>query len=585
MQFLNRISLRKKLQIYLSVFLLVSLLFLVVFFVFQYNSLLTDEHDRMISDAGSASTRIVGSMSILKRIQTQAAEDTDMLKFVTAVNQTGGREYTTKISQLFVDTLELQETMPGSILRVAKDCSTMNAYQFFSMTQQEVLEKPWLDPEIMEARNYGRVYWARGDLDGSDCLICYSGYYRTTRPFGLQAVVMYGIPTAYVSNMLYENHDNAEMILVSQDRKIVLGNDRLGLSADTISAIARQDSRWVTVNEKRYMVASIPVFSEVLGTSWDFVVLKDPSAFQNESIRMIILWMGVLIALFVLLTLLNGSVTRHIMQRCRTVMDNIHRIAAEKYTENNLLDGQDEFSQINNELIRLSTHLDRLITDEYKRTMLLQQEQIASLQNQINPHYIVNTLEAIRMKLLIQGEKESSQMVQYLAESLRTYAWEPRSQVTIREEIDFLERYMALQNFRFLNPISYYIDVDDSLLNLSIPHFILQPLIENAIIHGFKNKIEKPHLEISFVLDEGDLYIVISDNGLGMNEETLQRLQYHMNPENYQMHSGQGSIGVLNVYWRIKLLYGDNCHMQVRSKEGYGTEIEIRLKTKKSEAL
>ena len=585
MQFLNRMSLRRKLQIYLSVFLFISLLFLVVFFVFQYNSMLTEEHDRMIVDAGATSTQLIGTMSMMKRIQTQAAEDTDMLKFVTTVNETGGREYTAKISQLFVDTLELQDTMTAGVLRVAKDCRTMNAYQVFSMTLQEILEKPWLDQEILNAKNYGRVYWASGDLDGTECLICYSGYYKNTRPFDLQAVVVYGTPITSVSNMLYKNNDNSEMMLVSSDGRTVVGNDRLALPLQELSQLAEQDGRWITFNETRYMVASVPVFSEVVGVGWHVIALRDPNAFQSESIQVMLLWMAALVLLFILLTLLNGSVTRHIVSRCRTVMDNIHQITAEKYTENKLLDGQDEFSQINNELIRMSAHLDRLITNEYKRTMLLQQEQIASLQNQINPHYIVNTLEAIRMKLLIQGEKESSQMVQYLAESLRTYAWEPRSQVTIREEITFLERYMALQNFRFLNPITYYIDVDESLLDRSIPHFILQPLIENAIIHGFKNKIEKPHLEISFVLDEEDLYIVISDNGLGMEEETLQKLRDNMTREQHQMHSGQGSIGVLNVYWRIKLLYGEDCHMQVRSKKGYGTEIEIKLSAKKSEAL
>lgn len=573
---MNRISLRNKLQIYLSVFLLVSLLFLVIFFVFQYDAMLTDEHDRMIADAGSSSTQIVSTMAILKRIQAKAAEDTDMLKFVTTVNQSGGREYTAKLSDIFVETLELQDTVTGGVLRVAKDCRTMNAYQVFSMTLQEVLEKPWLDPEILKPQNYGRVYWARGDLDGIECLICYSGYYQATRPFDLEAVILYGIPVSMISSTLYNNSENTEMMLISADGRTVLGNDRLEMDSERLLQIAQQDGRWISVDGSRYMVASVPVYSEVVGVGWSMVALQASRNFQNESVQVILLWMLALIGLFILLTLLNGSVTRHIVSRCRTVMDNIQRITAEKYTDNQPLDGQDEFSQINNELIRMSTHLDRLITDEYKRTMLLQQEQIASLQNQINPHYIVNTLEAIRMKLLIQGEKESSQMVQYLAESLRTYAWEPRSQVTIREEITFLERYMALQNFRFINPITYYIEVDDALLDLTIPHFILQPLIENAIIHGFQNRIEKPHLEISFVLDE-DLYIVISDNGLGMEEETLQKLQENMNREQHRMHSGQGSIGVLNVYWRIKLLYGDNCHMQVRSKKGYGTEIEIKL--------
>lgn len=100
-------------------------------------------------------------------------------------------------------------------------------------------------------------------------------------------------------------------------------------------------------------------------------------------------------------------------------MDKIHRIAAERYAESDPLNGQDKFAQINNELIRLPAHLDRLITDEYKRTLLLLQEQISSLQNQINP-------------------------------------------------------------------ITYYIEADEALLNLSIPHFILQPLIENAIVMALK---------------------------------------------------------------------------------------------------
>lgn len=579
MQFLNRISLSKKLQIYLSVFLLVSLLFLVVFFVFQYNTLLTDVHSQMTADGNTASTRLVGTMSVMKILQAQAAQDTDMRQFVTTYHYGVSREYTAKISELYMRTLELQENMPGSVLRLAKDCRTMNAYPVFSMTLQEVLEKPWLDPKILKALNVGEVFWARGDLDGSQCLICYSGLYENSKPFELAMVVMYGIPIGQINSLLYKDQDNADVLLVSPDYNTVIGNERLSLPRDAVEELIKLPAgNRFEFNGNRYMVSSMPVSGTDIGLEgWHFVVLRNPQSFQNDSIQVMLLWMGALIVLFVVLTLLNSSVTRHIVSRCRTVMDNIHRITAEKYTENKPLDGQDEFSQINNELIRLSTHLNRLITDEYKRTLLLQQEQIASLQNQINPHYIVNTLEAIRMKLLIQGEKESSQMVQYLAESLRTYAWEPHSQVTIREEITFLERYMALQNYRFINPITYYIEVDDSLLNLSIPHFILQPLIENAIIHGFKNKIEKPHLEISFVLDEGDLYIVISDNGLGMEEEILQKLQERMGREQHQMHSGKGSIGVLNVYWRIKLLYGENCHMQVRSKKGYGTEIEIKL--------
>lgn len=587
MNFLNRVPLGKKLQIYLSVFLVVCLLFLLFFFSFQYNALLNEEYEQMRADGFALSSRLLADMTVQYTLQTQVAENREMFEFVTTVHYGVSREYSSRISDYFMEAFRIEETLSGSVLRLAKDCTTMNAYPAFSMTLQEVLEKPWLDPDILKLDSIQRVFWARGDLDGSECLICYSGLYKTTKPYDLQMVVMYGIPIGKINNILYNSADNAEILMVSPDFETVIGNDKLSIPPDILKELTDQEtSKRVDINGKRYMASSMSLSGSDIGLNdWKVIVVRDPQSFSGDSVRIILLWICALFVLFVGLTLLNSSVTRHIVKRCRTVMGNIHRIAAEQYTGNDPLDGQDEFSQINEELIRLSAHLDRLVTDEYKRIMLLQQEQIASLQNQINPHYIVNTLEAIRMKLLIQGESESSQMVQYLAESLRTYAWEPRSQVTIREEIDFLERYMMLQNYRFINKITYYIEVDDSLLELSIPHFILQPLIENAILHGFKNKIQNPHLEISFVLDEEDLYIVISDNGLGMDQETLEKLQARMGQEEHQMHSGQGSIGILNVYWRIKLLYGDRCHMQVKSKEGYGTEIEIRLQTKKREAL
>lgn len=580
MKFLDKVSLSGKLQIYLSVFLAVCLLFLLVFFVFQFNALVTAEQEQMLADAAAVSSRLLSSMTVQHTLLTQVAEDTQMRDFVMIEDFYSGIDHSATIGALFLKYLQIESTMSGGVLRVAKDSRTMNAYPVFSMTLQETLQKEWLDPKILDPINYQRVFWAVGDLDGSDCLICYRGIFDARE---LTMVVLLGIELNQINNILYNGNSNADMLMVSPDLRTVVGNGKLEMSADMVAGLLAEDADgWTTVDERRYMVSTMQVSGGEIGVdNWRFAVVRDPQSFSHDSVKILLIWMAALVSLFVLLTLVNRAVTRHIVRRCYTVVDNIKRIAAERYTENSPLEGQDEFAQINEELVRLSTHLDRLITDEYKRTMLLQQEQITSLQNQINPHYIVNTLEAIRMKLLIQGEEESSRMVQYLAESLRTYAWDPRSMVTIREELDFLERYMTLQNYRFLNKITYHVEIEPEILTEKIPHFILQPLIENAIQHGFKNMIEHPHLEISFVPDEEELYIIVSDNGLGMSEEKLAALQARMQEEQHQIHSGKGSIGILNVYWRIKLLYGDRCYMQVKSKEGYGTEIEIKLQVKK----
>jgi len=397
---------------------------------------------------------------------------------------------------------------------------------------------------------------------------------------------MLGIEMSQINSILYSGHSNADVLMVSPGAATVVGRNKLSLSTEKLTQLQQnRTSTWAAVQDEYYMFSSISVSGTGIGVeNWRFLVLRDPRTFSHDSLMIMLVWLFVLVTLFVGLTLVNRFVTRHILSRCHVVVENIKRISMEEFTGSQRLDGQDEFAQINQELNSLADHLDRLITNEYKRTLLLQQEQIASLHNQINPHYIVNTLEAIRMKLLVQGEKESSLMVQYLAESLRTYAWNPRSMVTIREELEFLERYMKLQNYRFLNQITYHVEVDEQTLSVHIPHFILQPLIENTIQHGFKNIVKDPYLEISFVPDEEYLYIIISDNGLGMDEETLQTLQTRMQAEQHQSHSGHGSIGILNVYWRIKLLYGQDCNMKVKSKRGYGTEIEIKLNIRKGEA-
>ena len=100
-------------------------------------------------------------------------------------------------------------------------------------------------------------------------------------------------------------------------------------------------------------------------------------------------------------------------------------------------------------------------------------------------------------------------------------------------------------------------------------------------MHGFRHKIKKPHLDISFVRSGDALYIKVSDNGFGMDEQTLTKLQARMQAPEPNLHSGEDSIGLMNVYWRLKLLYGQDCGMQITSKPDYGTEVEMMLNLRK----
>lgn len=603
MKFLDQLPLAKKLSVYLAVFVVVSVLFLAVFFLFQYKTYQTDALNQMKTESAAVTAQIHSDMKVQKTLLEQVASDAELRTFVRQWHDTPNSGYQKTADRVLRRLLDIRKTLDGSRLLVANNNSTIQSEEIFRMTVEEFLAHPWVDSRIEDPSQTQPVYWACGSLQSgvNDWLICYQGHYSATSPYGLEMVAILAVPASRIEEMLDRQSDSTEFLLTGIPGQGVLGNEKLGLTEEEISLCTEASAgELVRLASGSYTVVPTPFSDEEMYlTGGQFLALQDPDDVKDSFRGMAILWAAALLSLLGALAVLTRNVTRHIIFRNKTVMKHIARIAAEDFTVSSELEGNDEFYLINEELNGLSVRLKRLITDDYKNTMALQQaaiekqqlqleyqqEKIVALQNQINPHYIVNTLEAIRMKLLIQGERESSEMVLYLTESLRTYAWTPHSVVTLREELAFLDRYLILQNYRFLNKITYHVEVDDALLDVELPHFLLQPLIENAIQHGFKNMVAQPHLELSILAEEEDLYLVLSDNGLGMEEEALQALRRRMEEDDFSTPVGGASIGVLNVCRRIKLLYGKDCGLSIKSKPGYGTEIEIRLKRTRKEGL
>ncbi len=601
MKFLDQLPLAKKLSLYLAALVIVSVLFLAVFFLFQSNSYQTESLDQMKTESAAATAQLQSDMKVQQTLLEQVASDAELRSFVRQRYDEPNSGYQKTADRLLRQLLDIRKTLEGSKLLVVNDNSTIQSEEIFRMNIREFLENPWVDPAIKEPSQSQAVYWACGMLQGSSqWLICYQGLYSSVKPYGLEMVAVLAVPVSRIEEMLYRQSEETGFVLAGMPGGGVVGTHPDMTEMDLQACMQAQSGDRVQTKSGSYMVVRTPFsVEEITLTGCQFLALREQSQIYRGFQGMAILWAVVLLTLLGTLAVLTRNVTRHIIRRNRVVMQHIGRIASEDFSISNELKGKDEFYLINEELNGLAVRLKRLITDDYKNTLALQQaaiekqqlqlefqqEQIVALQNQINPHYIVNTLEAIRMKLLLQGERESSEMVLYLTESLRTYAWTPQSVVTLREELEFLDRYLMLQNYRFLNKITYHVEADESLMTVELPHFLLQPLVENAIQHGFKNMVAQPHLELSVLAEGEDLYIMLSDNGLGMEPEALQILQKRMEEDDFSTPIGGTSIGVLNVCRRIKLLYGQDCGLTVKSKPGYGTEIEIRLKRTRKEGL
>lgn len=225
-------------------------------------------------------------------------------------------------------------------------------------------------------------------------------------------------------------------------------------------------------------------------------------------------------------------------------------------------------------------------------TATKKQAQYLALQNQINPHFLYNTLEGIRSEALIAGMETISDMTEALATFFRYTISNLENLVTVEDELSNIENYYFIQQFRFEDrinlEIAYNKEDKDDLFSLNIPKLILQPIVENAIFHGIERKLGKGHIKIALEHTQNRLIINVKDDGFGIEEVILRQLNEKLSVfslENEGLEKGKkGGIAIINVNNRIKLLFGEEYGVYIYSTPNIGTDVEITLpKLRKTE--
>ncbi len=207
-----------------------------------------------------------------------------------------------------------------------------------------------------------------------------------------------------------------------------------------------------------------------------------------------------------------------------------------------------------------------------------------ALQNQINPHFLYNTLEGIRSEALIEGVDSIANMTENLATFFRYTISNVDKFVTLQDEIKNIESYYKIQEFRFGDKISLNIefqtDNSEKILKAKLPKLTLQPFVENAIFHGLEKKIEKGLISLKISATRERLIIMVSDNGIGMSEEKVKELNQKLRGasiKHMKEDESNKGIALLNVNSRIKLIFGDEYGVYIYSKINSGTDVEITI--------
>ena len=207
----------------------------------------------------------------------------------------------------------------------------------------------------------------------------------------------------------------------------------------------------------------------------------------------------------------------------------------------------------------------------YETELAQQKMEILAYRNQINPHFLYNTLSCMRDMALINDENDIAEMAMALSDIFR-YAVKGSNIVTVQDEVSYIDKFARIIEYRFMGKIMIKTRVAEEVLDKPMIRFFLQPLVENSVFHGLESKMDAGFVNVTIEGVDNRLEMVVEDNGLGMDEETLERLREDIkNP-----HENTG-IGLANIVQRLRLFYGDDYTIKAESHVDKGTVIKISV--------
>ncbi|MDD3338786.1 MAG: sensor histidine kinase [Lachnospiraceae bacterium] len=286
--------------------------------------------------------------------------------------------------------------------------------------------------------------------------------------------------------------------------------------------------------------------------------------------RVILVTVASILCMILVITFLH----KYYRRKFRQLASAMGRISQGDFTTKLPVTSQDEIGDLSQTFNTMSETLDTYIKKTYLAETQRRTAELYALQAQINPHFLANTIESIRMKAVNEGDYEVSSMLANLGNLFRWMIGFHQDIVYLEDEVDYIESYLDLQKFRFGDMIRVQLDVPPETLYLGIPRFTLQPVVENALTHGSPQGTRPLEISISFSVKGAYLEVTVQDNGIGMDEDTLNELRHHI--ASSEPHPDFG-VALRNVHARIQLLFGTTYGITIESKRYQGTMIKITL--------
>lgn len=361
------------------------------------------------------------------------------------------------------------------------------------------------------------------------------------------------------TNRLYTFHDNK------------IAKETFGRQETIISESLQKNSQLPIANLRKNNF----VQHQELSDDYRILAVLDKKSVKTETGKNLApLIVGIIVLDSILLIFLYKTFKRY-SQQISVVMQAMEQTAAGNLeTRIDTTKTEYELKELSIGINEMLDSINQFVEDIYKLEIKQQDAHMRALQAQINPHFLYNTLEYIRMYAISEGSEELADVVYAFSALLRNNTNQEKT-ITLKEELDFCEKYVYLYQMRYPNRVAYHFMIDPDLEKIEVPKFVIQPLVENYFKHGIDFTRFDNALSVKVLQEDKRVRIIVKDNGRGMTEKRLKQVEEKLSHPKVELHE---SIGLQNVNERLRANFGSSYYMSLENNETGGLTVSITFK-------
>lgn len=553
---------------------------------FSYRQLMQNYEHLTAMKGRQVQSVLVSSFLYLEDMYNTLVSDEDLRALLSA-DYSSAKEVQQAISRYDGFEHLLNNTASLTQLQLYVDPSflkTSKPYSYVTPLTDSVKKTSWYQQAAATSGNFWRSSLRNGKYGVTYWELNYYCHIPIPQT-GSYAILVLTVSNDYLRNLIQKDNYNvyisvnSDPVFFSSDRSY--GGKPLPISPKQISP--KQTTGKITVGNDT-TIGSTCSLTPYNSDDRVNILVTSPDAMRDIHRLELIFF-----ATFFFTIVLSGAIislyARYFSSRIQTLRLAMHKVANNDYQIVHSIQGDDELTATFTDLVSMVDKLKQNEAEIYesriKEQMLYNQQQqmeLKLLANQINPHFLYNTLETIRMMAFSAGNREVATAIKLLGKSMRYVLNNTKTTATtLDKEIDYIRTYLSIQKIRFGDRLDYTIQIEDHLAteNYQILPFLIQPIVENAYSHGLRDAEYNGHIIIRIGREGSDLlYAKIFDNGVGMDAETLQQVIGHLGTPQPETDHG---VGLSNIQNRVHLYYGASYGLHIQSKKDVGTLVTLTI--------